>query len=218
MTSMAMRLACILHCRLCLESIKQSCERHSNVVLVYAGDRNGITIADLAALRLDVVLLDLESRDEAFELAQNIRRSWTSIRLAFVSSSWTDLQLAKALQIEANGLLLKSDSIDALFGHLEQINLGQMRVSEGLKPRLSYNAEVRKYFVTAGGPVTSLNTLQLEILRLLACGDSLKMVASKLHLSKKSIDGHKYRLMRKLGIKDRVLLSRLAIREGLIQP
>jgi DNA-binding NarL/FixJ family response regulator len=58
----------------------------------------------------------------------------------------------------------------------------------------------------------------LEILQLLACGDSLKMVASKLKLSKKSIDGHKYRMMRKLNVKDRVLLSRLAIREGLIQP
>jgi DNA-binding NarL/FixJ family response regulator len=44
------------------------------------------------------------------------------------------------------------------------------------------------------------------------------MVASKLKLSKKSIDGHKYRMMRKLNVKDRVLLSRLAIREGLIQP
>ena len=72
--------------------------------------------------------------------------------------------------------------------------------------------------LAGGGPLTSLTEQQLEILQLLACGDSLKMVASKLKLSKKSIDGHKYRMMRKLNVKDRVLLSRLAIREGLIQP
>jgi DNA-binding NarL/FixJ family response regulator len=39
-----------------------------------------------------------------------------------------------------------------------------------------------------------------------------------MHLSQKSVDSHKYRIMNKLGIHDRVLLARYAIREGLTLP
>jgi DNA-binding CsgD family transcriptional regulator len=39
-----------------------------------------------------------------------------------------------------------------------------------------------------------------------------------MRLSYKSIDGHKNRLMKKIGVHDRVLLSRFAIREGLVEP
>jgi len=43
------------------------------------------------------------------------------------------------------------------------------------------------------------------------------MVARKMNLTRKSVDGHKYRIMKKIGVQDRVLLSRLAIREGMIE-
>ena len=61
-----------------------------------------------------------------------------------------------------------------------------------------------------------LTNRQLDILRLLANGDSVKAVARKLHLSPKSVDSHKYRIMLKIGVNDSVHLSRYAIREGLI--
>ena len=63
-----------------------------------------------------------------------------------------------------------------------------------------------------------LTNRQQEILKLLAMGDSVKEVARKLFLAPKSVEGHKHRIMRKLGIHDRVLLSRYAIRNGLILP
>ena len=39
-----------------------------------------------------------------------------------------------------------------------------------------------------------------------------------MRLSQKSVDSHKYRIMQKLGLNDRVHLARYAIREGLIEP
>ena len=63
-----------------------------------------------------------------------------------------------------------------------------------------------------------LTKRQQEILKHLALGDSVKEVARKLFLAPKSVEGHKHRIMRKLGIHDRVLLARYAIRNGLILP
>jgi DNA-binding NarL/FixJ family response regulator len=66
--------------------------------------------------------------------------------------------------------------------------------------------------------LTSLTSRQIEVLRHLARGKSVKEVARSMHLSEKSIDSHKYRIMHKLGIHDRVELARYSIREGLTLP
>ena len=63
-----------------------------------------------------------------------------------------------------------------------------------------------------------LTDRQHEILKLLALGDSVKVVARKLYLAPKSVEGHKHRIMKKLKLHDRVLLARYAIRNGLILP
>ena len=63
-----------------------------------------------------------------------------------------------------------------------------------------------------------LTARQVEVLRHLAQGQSVKEVAKLMHLSQKSVDSHKYRIMHKLAIHDRVELARYAIREGLTQP
>ncbi|MCH7685179.1 MAG: response regulator transcription factor [Planctomycetes bacterium] len=63
--------------------------------------------------------------------------------------------------------------------------------------------------------LSSLTPRQLEVLRHLAEGHSVKDVAKRMLVSVKSVDNHKYRIMRKLRIRDRVELARFAIREGL---
>ena len=64
----------------------------------------------------------------------------------------------------------------------------------------------------------ALSDRQLEILRHLASGLSVKEIARTMRMSYKSIDSLKYRLMRRLAIHDRVGLTLYAIREGLIAP
>ena len=66
--------------------------------------------------------------------------------------------------------------------------------------------------------IDCLTNRQQEILTCLAMGDSVKVAARKLFLAPKSVEGHKHRIMKKLGIHDRVLLARYAIRQGLILP
>lgn len=66
--------------------------------------------------------------------------------------------------------------------------------------------------------LSKLSNRQIEVLRNLAFGLSVKDVARRMHISVKSVDSHKYRIMQSLGIHDRVDLARYAIREGLVCP
>jgi DNA-binding NarL/FixJ family response regulator len=203
---------------LCFDTLRQYCEAESDFQLV--GDATGGIgeVSMIPECRPDVVVLDLDLPDDVLRIVAQLRRQMASVRLVLIGAKWSDLVLSKALAAGVHGLMLKSEPTESLFEHFRQIARGEMRISAGLQERLRYDAQREQYVLAGSSPLTSLTGQQLEILQLLACGDSLKMVASKLKLSKKSIDGHKYRLMRKLNVKDRVLLSRLAIREGLIQP
>jgi len=166
----------------------------------------------------DVLMLDLDLEGDVQHLAEQIRRLTSEIHVAIIGTKWSDIVLIRSLKAGVEGLLLKNESANTLFEHLRQIAHGNTRISADLSERLRYDERRNTFSLATDSPLTIFTGQQLEILRLLACGDSLKMVASKLKLSRKSIDGHKYRIMRKLGINDRVLLSRLAIRDGLIQP
>jgi DNA-binding NarL/FixJ family response regulator len=208
---------CLLHCRVCADSFRSWCDSESYFQLIEASPSEVCELAAIMEHRPEILVLDLDRQEDVLCLAAQIRVRAPSIRIAVLGTKWSDLVLSKAAALRVDGLLLNNESTAALFEHFRFISDGQTRLSPDLQKRLKYDARENQYVVAGGSPLSALSGLQLEIVRLLACGDSLKMVASKLQLSRKAIDGQKYRLMRKLGVKDRVLLSRLAIREGLIQ-
>ena len=67
-------------------------------------------------------------------------------------------------------------------------------------------------------PVEHLTPREIEVLRLIALGDSSKEVARKLGISFKTAHSHRQRIMGKLGVHESTALVRYAIRIGLIQP
>ena len=63
-----------------------------------------------------------------------------------------------------------------------------------------------------------LTSRELEILRMIANGHTTKEIAEVLVISPKTVDGHRSHILGKLGLRDRVALTRYAIKHGLIEP
>jgi DNA-binding NarL/FixJ family response regulator len=63
-----------------------------------------------------------------------------------------------------------------------------------------------------------LSPRELEVLKLIAEGSSSKEIAATLVLSIKTVERHRANILKKLGMRDRVELTRYAIRRGLIEP
>ena len=95
---------------------------------------------------------------------------------------------------------------------------GESSFSPEVLERLNFNQETKRYSLKVESSLSTLTGRQVEVLRHLARGESVKEIARLMHLSHKSVDSHKYRIMNKLGIHDRVELARFAIREGLLTP
>jgi DNA-binding NarL/FixJ family response regulator len=69
-----------------------------------------------------------------------------------------------------------------------------------------------------GEPFDVLTPRELEVLKLIAEAYTSKEIAQKLVISVKTVEGHRQNILDKLGMRDRVELTRYAIRRGLIQP
>jgi len=124
--------------------------------------------------------------------------------------------LANALKGNSLGYLTYNCPLNSLVDTLS--NLASGKIKQYWCPEASEHIDSsgRRLKLNSQSGLSLLTARQLEVLSHLAEGKTVKEVGQILHLSHKSVDSHKYRIMNRLNIHDRVHLSRIAIREGLI--
>lgn len=176
-------------------------------------------LEDVLSAQPEIVLLDIDINGRsAYEVGREIKSRRLETSLILLTSHVSDLSIQQALKLKMRGYLLKSEPIATLINAIRKVSAGEDCYSEYVRRRLQYDTDQNRYRFDTLHPLADLTSRQFEVLLHLAQGRSVKEVARCMHLSQKSVDSHKYRIMHKLGIHDRVLLARYAIREGLIQP
>jgi two-component system response regulator NreC len=180
-----------------------------------AGD--GIEAVALAGkLHPDVVLMDISMPVlRGFDAIRRIKQLRPEARVLMLTIYDDEDLVARCLEAGACGYLVKDAPPAQLLYAIQAAARGELYISPRvLKPVVGH------YVKRQGKPKTSydlLSSREREILVLLAEGVSLKEIAGQLNLSVKTVDVHKYNLMRKLNVHDRTGLIRYAIRSKLIE-
>jgi DNA-binding NarL/FixJ family response regulator len=165
----------------------------------------------------NAVLMDVETfRGRAFESAWRIREIRPDSRIVFLSNNDQDVFIEAALQMGANGFLLKTDRLCDLESALSRMIRGECIFSESIRERIGRVNGKMAVTKPRNGRLQKLSRRERELLILLGEGASLKEAAAQMDVSYKTADNQKVSLMRKLDIHDRVELARFAIREGLV--
>jgi DNA-binding NarL/FixJ family response regulator len=98
---------------------------------------------------------------------------------------------------------------------------GAMRGEPFLYPA-AVTALIRDYLERASSgedtPEDPLSPRELEVVKLIAEGYTSEEIAEQLFISKKTVDRHRANMLEKLGMRNRVELTRYAIRRGLVEP
>lgn len=164
----------------------------------------------------DVALFDVDfpGRD-SFDIVPELMKQAPSTKVAFLTAHLSDVFVSQAVQMNAHGYILKGEPSLEVCDAIRRLHAGEYVFSAEVRDRLTWDATSGRYTVRADNMLCGLSVQQLSILRHLARGASVKEIARILGRSEKSIDSHKYRIMHRLGIHDRVELCRYAIREGL---
>ncbi len=171
------------------------------------------------ALAEDVHLAILDvsmPRKTGIQAAAELHKRKPDLRLVMLSMHDSEQFLFEALKAGASGYVLKSaadtDIVDAV--------RAAMRGDSYLYPS-AVTAMVRDYVDRGGRGEEQFDVLtprELEVLKLIAEAHTSKEIASELWISIKTVERHRQNILDKLGMSDRVELTRYAIRRGLIQP
>jgi DNA-binding NarL/FixJ family response regulator len=167
---------------------------------------------------IHLAVLDVSMpRMTGLQAARELSRRRPELRILMLSMHDNEQYFFEALKAGASGYVLKSvanrDLIEAC--------RATMRGEPFLYPA-AVTAVLRDYLDRAGQgeatPEEPLTPRELEVLKLIAEAHTSKEIASRLFISIKTVERHRQNILDKLGMRDRVELTRYAIRRGLIQP
>ena len=171
------------------------------------------------ALRDDIHLAVLDvtmPRMTGIQAAREISRRRPDVRTLILSMHDNEQYLFEALRAGASGYVLKS----AADRDLVEACRAAMRGQPFLYPA-AVAALVREHLERAGegkGAGEILTPRELEILKLIAEAYTSKEIADALVISVKTVERHRANILEKLGMRDRVELTRYAIKRGLVEP
>jgi DNA-binding NarL/FixJ family response regulator len=161
----------------------------------------------------DIALLDITMPGlNGLQAAERIRAKVPHTRVIILSMHAAEEYVNRALAIGVSGYLLKDAATLELQAALDAVAAGQTYLSPRITSQL-LDARTRP-----GEPVpkAALTTRQLEVLRLLALGRSVKDIAADLEISAKTVETYRAQIMARLDLHDLASLVRYAIRTGLI--
>lgn len=154
---------------------------------------------------------------DCFDAARTIQARCPETRVIFVSAFCHDEYIEQALAVEAAGYITKSEPIDRIVEAIRKVASGGSYYSEQVLNRIVVESRGTRLAPENQTRVSTLTRRETEVLKYIASGSSQKQIAQTMNISAKTVHSHSMNLMTKLGIHDRVELTRFAIREGLSQ-
>jgi DNA-binding NarL/FixJ family response regulator len=164
---------------------------------------------------IDLAILDISMpRMTGLQAARELSRRRPQLRLLILSMYENEQFLFEALKVGASGYVLKSGADDDIV----EACRAAMRGHSFLYPS-AVNTLVRDFLDRSdkAADYDPLTPRELEVLKLIAEGKTTKEIAELLVLSVKTVERHRADILHRLGMRDRVDLTRYAIRRGLIE-
>jgi DNA-binding NarL/FixJ family response regulator len=166
-------------------------------------------------LKPDIVLLDISMPLlNGIDAARQITKSHPKTKLIFLTMHSDRDYVVEALRAGACGYLLKWSAEEELEAAIATVLKGGVYLTSALPKELS--EWLLKRSVVQLGPPEKLSIREREVLQLVTEGRSAKEIADILHVSVKTVEFHKYRMMKRLGVHTTVELAKYAVQRHLL--
>ena len=181
-----------------------------------AGD-GGEAVERALVLRPDVVLMDVRMpRLDGIEATRKLAGGPS--RVLILTTFDLDQYVYEALRAGASGFLLKDAPADQLVAAIRVVAAGDALLAPSVTRRLITEFARRPQPLDGPPGLVELTPRELEVLRLIARGRSNGEIAAELFVGEATVKTHVARVLRKLGLRDRVQAVVLAYESGLGQP
>ena len=163
---------------------------------------------------VDLAILDITMpRMTGLQAARELASRKPELRILMLSMHENEQFLFEALRAGASGYVLKTAADRDLVNACRATMRGETFLYAG-----AVTALVREHLERDASSLDPLTPREVEVVKLVAEGHTSDEIAGMLFISRKTVDRHRANILEKLGMRDRVDLTRYAIRRGLISP
>jgi DNA-binding NarL/FixJ family response regulator len=168
---------------------------------------NGSEAVDLfRKYRPDITLMDLQMPEmNGIDAIGAIRGEFPEARIIVLTTHPGDVQVSRAFKAGARAYLMKGELRKELLQTIRAVHAGHKRVSPEIASEIAEHA--------ADGALTPR---EIDVLRLVAAGNSNKETGARLSLTEVTIKSHVKNILAKLGANDRTHAVTIALKRGII--
>ncbi|MFH1000659.1 MAG: response regulator transcription factor [Bacteroidota bacterium] len=200
------------------EGLRFLLSRTKTIEIIGEADNGRQLINMLETMTPDVVLMDINMPEmDGIEATSIIHEQFPGIKIIALSMNGDEVYYYKMIQAGANGFVLKKAGSEELEEAIVSVMNGQDYFSAELMKNIIMNLGTGKKENTQKLSIFDAFTpRETEVLHLICNGFSSKEIGDKLFISARTVEGHKARVMEKMGAKNTSSLIILAIKNKLI--
>ena len=200
------------------QGLKTMLSAEADIEIVGQTPNAGEAVVKAAELRPDVILLDIGMPGlSSFQAIRQIRKDRPETKVLLLTMYDDEDYLSEGMQSGASGYLLKDSPSEQLLIAIREVYRGGSYMSPRMLAHLVDDFRSRVSSDHAVPRFDTLTAREKEVLKLLAEGNSVKEIACDLDLSLKTVETHKFNLMRKLDIHNKAQLVQYAIQKKIIR-
>ncbi|MGB5994984.1 MAG: response regulator transcription factor [Candidatus Deferrimicrobiaceae bacterium] len=163
----------------------------------------------------DVVVIDLSMPGmDGLEVVRRLLSRDPKLPVLILTMHEEEQYVVRAIEAGAMGYVTKRSAAEQLLKAIRKVHAGgrflSESASEALATRMAKGAAARS-------PLDTLSTREIQVLRGLALGKSNREIAETYHISTKTIDTYRARLLKKLNLRNNAELTRFAIQNGIVE-
>jgi DNA-binding NarL/FixJ family response regulator len=201
--------------RMFRQGLRELLERKTNFDVVGEATTGREVLAQVAALRPDIVLLDIQMPEmNGVAVARQLAQTHPDLKIVMLTMYREDQHLVEAIQAGARGYLLKDADAAELIRVLERVRRGESALDATLTARVF---EAMRRLSDQQQEHAQLTERERDILELVAEGHDNRTIALRLHLSEKTIGNRMSDIFQKLGVANRTQAALVAVERGLIR-
>lgn len=161
----------------------------------------------------NVVLMDIKMPGiGGLEATRKLLRVDPDVRVIVLTVYNNDLFPTRFIQAGALGYLTKGASMEEMIQAIRSVHAGQRYIS----PEIANQIALKSLSDKGKTPFDVLSERELQVMMMITKGVKVTEISEKLHLSPKTVNSYRYRIFEKLGVKNDVELTHLALRHSLL--
>jgi len=163
---------------------------------------------DVAVIDISMPVLD------GLEVITQLKSEHPEVPILVLTMHDEPQYVIRAIETGAMGYITKQSAPEQLVKAIRKVHSGSLFLSDEAAEALALRVAKGKQTQT---PLDTLSTRELQVLRRLALGNTNREIASAYHISIKTVDTYRFRLLKKLNLRNNAELSRFAIQNKLIE-